>query len=432
MTQPVSVFSDRASKVARHGLIVCGVFLGLLALSAFFLRIEGAVVSPAHVVSSGQNKIVQHPDGGRITRLIVQNGDEVEAGDPLIELDRSPVESEFNIVTYRQLELRVKRARLQSLLNDQDELTFDWIRSGDLEGPMTKIRQTQDKLFAASRSTYLSSRKVLDERIAFLAEEIEALYNQIATVTRQLDAVGQQLTDVRPLVEEQLVAKSREWQLVRDQIATQEQLDSLKVVRVRSNNALSEAQNDLASLISDHREKWTTELEATETELQAIDQSYERLNDQMTRLVLTAPVSGKIHNLKVRNEQAVIRAGDPILEIVPDSAGYDIIARISPADIDEVVFGQQVRLRFDGISTPAAPELEGSVKSISADRLTDQQTGISYFEVTIEVPEAEFESLGGVQSVNGLPATAMLKTKERSLLSYLVQPMEDQMSRAFH
>lgn len=432
MTQPVSVFSDRASKVARHGLIVCGVFLGLLALSAFFLKIEGAVVSPAHVVSSGQNKIVQHPDGGRIARLIVHNGDIVEAGDPLMELDRSPVESEFNIVTYRQLELRVKRARLQSLLNDQDELTFNWIRSGDLEGPMTKIRQTQDKLFAASRSTYLSSRKVLDERIAFLAEEIEALDNQIATVTRQLDAVGQQLTDVRPLVEEQLVAKSREWQLVRDQIATQEQLDSLKVVRVRSNNALSEAQNDLASLISDHREKWTTELEATETELQAIDQSYERLNDQMTRLVLTAPVSGKIHNLKVRNEQAVIRAGDPILEIVPDSAGYDIIARISPADIDEVVFGQQVRLRFDGINTPAAPELEGSVKSISADRLTDQQTGISYFEVTIEVPEAEFESLGGVQSVNGLPATAMLKTKERSLLSYLVQPMEDQMSRAFH
>lgn len=432
MTQPVSVFSDRASKVARHGLIVCGVFLGLLALSAFFLRIEGAVVSPAHVVSSGQNKIVQHPDGGRIAKLIVHNGDIVEAGDPLMELDRSPVESEFNIVTYRQLELRVKRARLQSLLNDQDELTFNWIRSGDLEGPMTKIRQTQDKLFAASRSTYLSSRKVLDERIAFLAEEIEALDNQIATVTRQLDAVGQQLTDIRPLVEEQLVAKSREWQLVRDQIATQEQLDSLKVVRVRSNNALSEAQNDLASLISDHREKWTTELEATETELQAIDQSYERLNDQMTRLVLTAPVSGKIHNLKVRNEQAVIRAGDPILEIVPDSAGYDIIARISPADIDEVVFGQQVRLRFDGINTPAAPELEGSVKSISADRLTDQQTGISYFEVTIEVPEAEFESLGGVQSVNGLPATAMLKTKERSLLSYLVQPMEDQMSRAFH
>ena len=117
---------------------------------------------------------------------------------------------------------------------------------------------------------------------------------------------------------------------------------------------------------------------------------------------------------------------------MPDSAGYDIIARISPADIDEVVFGQQVRLRFDGINTPAAPELEGTVKSISADRLTDQQTGISYFEVTIEVPEAEFESLGGVQSVNGLPATAMLKTKERSLLSYLVQPMEDQMSRAFH
>ena len=242
MTQPVSVFSDRASKVARHGLIVCGVFLGLLALSAFFLRIEGAVVSPAHVVSSGQNKIVQHPDGGRIAKLIVHNGDIVEAGDPLMELDRSPVESEFNIVTYRQLELRVKRARLQSLLNDQDELTFNWIRSGDLEGPMTKIRQTQDKLFAASRSTYLSSRKVLDERIAFLAEEIEALDNQIATVTRQLDAVGQQLTDIRPLVEEQLVAKSRDWQLVRDQIATQEQLDSLKVVRVRSNNALSEAQ----------------------------------------------------------------------------------------------------------------------------------------------------------------------------------------------
>ncbi len=294
------------------------------------------------------------------------------------------------------------------------------------------IIATQEKLFNASREAFLSRTSVLKDRIAFLRSEIAALESQMQTVGRQLGVIERQLAEVTPLVKDQLVAKSREWQLMRDQIAAQEQIDSMKVIRVRTESSLNDAENELSQLINDHREKLTAEIEETETELQSVDQSYAQLSDRLTRLEITAPVSGLVHNLQFRNEQAVIQPGQPIMEIVPLNEGYELMARVSPADIDQVATGQPARLRFDAFDSRSTPELSGTVTKISADRLTDDATGQVYFEVSIDLDERELDRLGPVDTLSGMPVTAMLRTRDRSLLSYLVQPVEQQVARAFH
>ena len=432
MTTVISNFETRTKRVAQLGFAVCAGFLGLLFISAWFLRIDGAVVSPAHVISMGNNRIVQHPDGGSIRELLVENGTQVEAGDVLVVLDSQPVEADFNVATFRQLELRVKLARLKALLEEDDAFEFNWLRTSGGNPRLEKIIATQEKLFNASREAFLSRTSVLKDRIAFLRSEIAALESQMQTVGRQLGVIERQLAEVTPLVKDQLVAKSREWQLMRDQIAAQEQIDSMKVIRVRTESSLNDAENELSQLINDHREKLTAEIEETETELQSVDQSYAQLSDRLTRLEITAPVSGLVHNLQFRNEQAVIQPGQPIMEIVPLNEGYELMARVSPADIDQVATGQPARLRFDAFDSRSTPELSGIVTKISADRLTDDATGQVYFEVSIDLDERELDRLGPVDTLSGMPVTAMLRTRDRSLLSYLVQPVEQQVARAFH
>tara|TARA_B100000678_G_scaffold104936_2_gene87923 strand:+ start:24418 stop:25716 length:1299 start_codon:yes stop_codon:yes gene_type:complete len=432
MTTVISNFETRTKRVAQLGFAVCAGFLGLLFVSAWFLRIDGAVVSPAHVISMGNNRIVQHPDGGSIRELLVENGTQVEAGDVLVVLDSQPVEADFNVATFRQLELRVKLARLKALLEEDDAFEFNWLRTSGGNTRLEKIIATQEKLFNASREAFLSRTSVLKDRIAFLRSEIAALESQMQTVGRQLGVIERQLAEVTPLVKDQLVAKSREWQLMRDQIAAQEQIDSMKVIRVRTESSLNDAENELSQLINDHREKLTAEIEETETELQSVDQSYAQLSDRLTRLEITAPVSGLVHNLQFRNEQAVIQPGQPIMEIVPLNEGYELMARVSPADIDQVATGQPARLRFDAFDSRSTPELSGTVTKISADRLTDDATGQVYFEVSIDLDERELDRLGPVDTLSGMPVTAMLRTRDRSLLSYLVQPVEQQVARAFH
>lgn len=432
MTTVISNFETRTKRVAQLGFAVCAGFLGLLFVSAWFLRIDGAVVSPAHVISMGNNRIVQHPDGGSIRELLVENGTQVEAGDVLVVLDSQPVEADFNVATFRQLELRVKLARLKALLEEDDAFEFNWLRTSGGNTRLEKIIATQEKLFNASREAFLSRTSVLKDRIAFLRSEIAALESQMQTVGRQLGVIERQLAEVTPLVKDQLVAKSREWQLMRDQIAAQEQIDSMKVIRVRTESSLNDAENELSQLINVHREKLTAEIEETETELQSVDQSYAQLSDRLTRLEITAPVSGLVHNLQFRNEQAVIQPGQPIMEIVPLNEGYELMARVSPADIDQVATGQPARLRFDAFDSRSTPELSGTVTKISADRLTDDATGQVYFEVSIDLDERELDRLGPVDTLSGMPVTAMLRTRDRSLLSYLVQPVEQQVARAFH
>ena len=432
MTTVISNFETRTKRVAQLGFAVCAGFLGLLFISAWFLRIDGAVVSPAHVISMGNNRIVQHPDGGSIRELLVENGTQVEAGDVLVVLDSQPVEADFNVATFRQLELRVKLARLKALLEEDDAFEFNWLRTSGGNPRLEKIIATQEKLFNASREAFLSRTSVLKDRIAFLRSEIAALESQMQTVGRQLGVIERQLAEVTPLVKDQLVAKSREWQLMRDQIAAQEQIDSMKVIRVRTESSLNDAENELSQLMNDHREKLTAEIEETETELQSVDQSYAQLSDRLTRLEITAPVSGLVHNLQFRNEQAVIQPGQPIMEIVPLNEGYELMARVSPADIDQVATGQPARLRFDAFDSRSTPELSGTVTKISADRLTDDATGQVYFEVSIDLDERELDRLGPVDTLSGMPVTAMLRTRDRSLLSYLVQPVEQQVARAFH
>jgi len=426
-----SVFSKRLQKIAVRGLLTSAAFGGLLFASIFLINLEGAVISPATVIPEGDNKLVQHREGGTIDKLLVKDGDVVKQGQWLVVLNNAAVKSEHNVLKFRGIELGAKLSRLKARLEPNGAFSYVLPNDAHDDREAKQIMATQKQLFFADRESFLATQQKLNERIMSLQSEISALDSQIQTTSQQARLIDQQITDILPLVEEKLVPKAREWDLRRAQVSARSQLDSLNVSRVRLQSSLTENRNELSQFVSTSERDTLNEIEAAETALLSATQGYENIKDQLNRHVIQAPVSGKIHELNVFNSGGVIRPGETVMKIVPQDQEIVLSAKVKPVDIDQVYIGQSVRVRFDVFDVNKTPEIEGTVSHIGADMSVDEQTGFAFFEVKIEIEANEIEALGTADIIAGMPVTAMIRTDKRTLFSYLTKPLADHSVRAF-
>jgi len=431
--QPVSkdIFSKRLQKIAFRGLLTSAAFGGLLFASIFMINLEGAVISPATVIPEGENKLVQHREGGIVNSLLVKDGDIVSEGQWLVLLNNQAVKSEFNVLKFRRVELGAKLARLKANLSPNGQYVYGLPDDTRRDPDAIQIVKTQKQLFEAERGSFLATQQKLNERIRSLESEIVALESQIQTTSQQARLIEQQINDILPLVQDQLVPKARELDLRRGLVSAQSQLDSLNVSRARMESSLSNGRNELSQFRTTSKHDIVSQIEVAETELLEATQGYDRLQDQLSRHVIQAPVSGKVHELNVFNHGGVIRPGETIMKIVPQDQEIVLSAKVKPTDIDQVFIGQSVRLRFDVFDVNKTPEINGTVTHISADMSQDDQTGIPFFGVTVSIEADEIAELGDAEILTGMPVTAMIRTESRTLFSYLTKPLADHSVKAF-
>jgi HlyD family secretion protein len=153
--------------------------------------------------------------------------------------------------------------------------------------------------------------------------------------------------------------------------------------------------------------------------------------DQLKRTDIRSPQDGTVFQSNVHTVGGVIPAGEPVMLIVPEADKLMVEAKVSPQDIDKVQFGQSAALRFSAFNMRTTPEIFGSVSQISADITTDQRTNQSYYTIRIAMPSDQTARLGDVKIVPGMPVEAFVKTGDRTVMSYLMKPLSDQMNRAF-
>jgi len=425
------VFSERLNKIVSRGLLTSTVFGGLLLASIFVINLEGAVISPATVIPEGENKLVQHREGGVIESLLVKNGDIVKEGQWLVILNKKAVKSEFNVLKYRNIELGARLSRLKSRLEPNSDFSYTVPNDLRFDTEARDIVATQRQLFEADRASLFAIRQKLSERIASLQSEIIALDSQIQTISEQARLIEKQITDILPLVEDKLVPQAREWDLRRALVSAKGQLESLNVSRVRLQSSISDNRNELSEFIATSERDTLNEIQLTEAELLSNTQGYDNVQDQLNRHIIQSPVSGKIHELNVFNAGGVVRPGETVMKIVPQDQEIVLSAKVQPIDIDQVYVGQSVRLRFDVFDANKTPEINGTVSHISADMSIDEQTGVPFFGVKIAIEASEISKLGSADIVAGMPVTALIRTEPRTLFSYLMKPLADHSAKAF-
>jgi len=415
------------------GLLALLVLIGGFGLWAWTARIAGAVVAPGQVEVEQRRQIVQHPDGGVVAEILIQDGESVSAGQPLIRLDGALLNTELAIVEGQYFEILARRGRLEAERADRKQIAFppDLIEAAAKRPELKALMDGQSSLFLARLDT-------LEQSLGQLAKQAEQIQSQIGGVDAQSQAlqqqrgfIAQELRDQRSLLEKGLAQAPRVLALEREAARLDGLLGEATATRARAVTQLAEI--DLSRL-----EKTATRREAAETELRELGyrelelaERRRSLLEQITRLEIRAPVSGVVQELQITTPRSVIRPADPIMFLIPQDRPLVVGARIAPINIDEVHPGQQVVLRFSSFSSRTTPEIDGTLSRVSADTLIDQATHVPYYRAEVTIPAAEAEKLQGLELVPGMPVEVYIQTGDRSPMAYLVKPLSDYFTRAF-
>jgi HlyD family secretion protein len=411
------------------------VLLAALALAGgwtVLMPLAGAVVVPGNLVVQSNVKTIQHPTGGVVAEIAVRNGMRVGVGDLLMRLDPTQAQASLQMVSKQLDELRARIARLVAERDGLSQLNVPAQLAARAGGDTVKtLLASEEALFKARANARRSQIDLLQSRISQLGEEIAGLDAQVDSKSKQLELIAGELSGVQDLYDKRLVPLTRLTSLQRESARIEGERGQLMSAIAETKSKIGEAQLQIVRIDQDFRTDVVKELGETQGKEAELVERGVAAKDLLDRIEIRAPTSGVIHQLSAHTIGGVIRAGDAIMEIVPDSDDLQIEARLQPTDIDQVRVGQKAFVRFSAFNQRTTPQLNGVVSYVSADTSHDQQTNASYFTVRLTLAEDERHRLAGLQLVSGMPAEVFMQTGSRTMMSYLLKPITDQLQRAF-
>ena len=433
MTQPG--FAHRS--IRRHmvvGLAVVVLLAGGIGGWASTAELSGAVIAPGTLVVDSSVKKVQHPTGGVVGELRVREGDKVSAGDIVVRLDDTVTRANLAIVTKSLDEMEARRARNEAERDGADTIPFppELVARRGVDLSVDRLIIGEQRLFELRRSARAGQKSQLRERVSQLGEQIDGLTKQVAAKGREIELITQELEGVRELWRKNLVQISRVTALERDAARIEGERGQLMAATAEAKGKIVETELQVLQVDQDLRTEVGKELAEIRGKTSEYVERKIAAEDQLKRIDIRAPQDGVVHQLTVHTIGGVVSPqGEPIMLIVPESDALRVEAKIQPQDIDQIHLGQPAILRFSAFNQRTTPELTGNVSLVSADISTDAKSGTNYYTIRIGVPDEELSRLGGLRLVPGMPVEAFVQTSPRTVLSYLVRPLHDQITRAF-
>jgi len=414
------------------GLAVVALLAGGVGGLAATTELSGAVIAPGSLVVDSNVKKVQHPTGGVVGELRARDGDKVKAGDIVVRLDETITQANLAIVVKSLNELQSRLARLEAERDNVDSIVFPaelLARAGDPE--LARSMTSEQNLFEFRKSARAGQKAQLRERIAQLKEEIQGLTGQVAAKKRETELIGQELEGVRDLWRKNLVQIQRVTALERDAARLEGERGQLIASTAQAKGKISEIELQILQIDQDLRSEVAKDLREVQGKIAELVERKVAAEDQLKRIDIRAPQNGMVHQSTVHTVGGVITPGEAIMLIVPEADALTVEAKLAPQDIDQVRVGQTAALRFSAFSQRTTPELDGVVSRVSADLTTDQRTGAAYYVVRITLSDSEIARLEGLRLVPGMPVEAFIRTGERTVLSYVMKPFTDQITRSF-
>jgi len=395
-------------------------------------EISGALIAPGSIVVESNVKKVQHPTGGVVGELRARDGDVVKAGDIVVRLDDTVTKANLAIVTKNLDAAMARAARLEAEQLGLDDIAFQprlTARVGDPD--VADVIASESKLFEVRVNGRAGQKEQLRERIRQLKEEIEGLSAQEKAKQQEIALVSQELTGVRDLYGKHLVQLSRLTTLERDATRLNGERAQYVASRAQANGKITETELQIIQIEKDLISEVSKDLRETNDKIGELIERKVSAEDQLRRIDMRAPQDGIVAQSTVHTIGGVITAGDAIMLIVPQTDDLQVEAKVNPQDIDKLQVGQKTLLRLSAFNQRTTPELTGVVSRVSPDVTTDQRTGQSYYTIRVTMPPEEVVRLGKVTLIPGMPVEAFVQTGERTLISYLLKPLSDQLMRTF-
>lgn len=396
-------------------------------------NIAGAIIAPGTLELAQHRQVIQHPDGGVVARVEVREGDVVQAGDPLIALDSTQLQSQLSITESQLFEILARIARLTAERDALDALPIDplLVQAAADTPALGQLIAGQERLFRTRLASAAQAVEQLSKRQSQIINQMGGVTAQQDAIARQLSLLQEELAAQQALLDKGLAQASRVLSLRREDARLQGQLGELAASEAESAGRITEIDLEILRLKTQREEDAITQLRDLQSRAFELREQRVTLRDQLSRLSITAPMSGQVFGLTVFAERAVIRAAEPLLYIVPHDRPLTITGQISPINIDEVHLGQDVTLRFATFDARSTPEVFGRVTGISGDVFTDDSNGQTFYRIEMALNDGEAARLGDVVLVPGMPVDAFIQTAKRTPLAYLIKPLADYFNRAF-
>ncbi|MCR8725864.1 HlyD family type I secretion periplasmic adaptor subunit [Frigidibacter sp. ROC022] len=402
---------------------------------AFRAPLAAAVISHGNFVATGQNKVVQHLEGGIIRAIPVSEGDRVEAGDALLELDRTAAQANLREIYLRRIRLEAIEARLRAVNSEADALTLPAHILAEAEDP--DIRSIID----SQRLTFEVAKAALERDIALLASNIKALHIRTAgyeglvrSYSDQAASLSEELETREALLAAGLMRQNEVSANHRALVEAVGEIGRLQAEIAEMAEVMQRYETEIEQAREERRQGALRELQGIQAELDSIREQETRAKDVLSRSVVAAPVSGTIVRLFYHTPGGVIESGKPIVEILPEDVPLIIEVAVLRTDIDSVRPGQPASIRLTALNQRVTPILSGRVEYVSADAVTDRSDGITreVYIARVALDPRALDQMPQFKPLPGMPAEVMIRTGERTFVQYLVKPIRDSMGRAFH
>jgi len=433
--------SSRGPKV--FGLAILLVCLGGFAGWAALAPLDGAVVVSGTFVATGQNKQVQHLEGGIIRDVMVREGDVVSANQPLVRLDETAAQAKLRRLVVRRHRLWIMSARLDAEIKGEQAFAMPAILGADKDDPDVRaIYDRQVMELKARRMRLQNEEEVLRKEIAGLRESMAGYTVQLEATRNRLSLFNEELKDKSGLLARQLARKTEVLAIQRAEAGLSGEVGELQARIADARERTARAEQQIAQLRAAATHKSIEDIRSIETELDDINEQVLAAQDVVNRVEVRAPVGGIVVKLNHNTRGGVVAAGAVILELLPINDELVIEARLNPHEIAHVREGQNALVRLSALNQRLTPMVDGKVEYLSADTVSQydartrgqldpaQQRGTYIVRVRLDEHDLK-RKVQGVQLTPGMPADVFIRTGERTFLEYVMKPVYDSFSRAF-
>lgn len=411
--------SERTASWRITALLICALIL-LFLLWAFTSKLEEVAVAKGEVVPQEQIQTIQHLEGGIVEKIFVTEGDSVKKGDSLVQLNLTPFMANREELQIQQEALQLKRARLMAEAAGKEVLEFD----DSLKGFRDKLKQAEQQTFRSRKSKLANEIAQLKDQKSQRDLDRKQLEAERASIASNLSVLREKYRISKDLVKDKLTSKLEHLQLSSELKELQGRMHVINVSIPRATATMEEAENKLKGVKLNFQNEAQQEINDVEQAIARTKEAINRADDQVDRTTISSPINGVVKSLRNHTLGGVIQPGATIMEIVPQSANLIIEAKLNPNDVGFVSKGHDVLVKVNTYDYARYGGLKGTVESISADSLTDEQTGLPYFLVKVRTDKNYLGS-----DANSFPITAGMqvmvdiKTGSKSIMEYLLKPV---------
>ncbi|WP_258086078.1 HlyD family type I secretion periplasmic adaptor subunit [Xenorhabdus bovienii] len=418
-----------ANHYLRLGWLVIGIGLLGFFVWAAFAPLDKGVASSGIVVVDGNRKTVQSPANGIIRQILASEGEQVKAGQILVQLSQVQVNAQIDSLKQQLHTTLATEVRLLAEQQGLEVISFPATLSDQQSEPRIKdILVLQKQLFLSRREMLRSDLAGMQQVEEGLSFQLKGLREALTNKQQQQVSLKEQVTNLRPLTEEGYFPRNRYLELQRSQSELSGSMAEMAGRIGQLEKQCQETRQRIIQRQADYQREVRSQLSDVQVQANELKNKLETAQFDLFHTSITAPVGGSVVGLTVFTQGGVVASGEKLMEILPAQSALEVEARLMVHLIDKVEMGQDVDLMFTAFNQNQTPKVTGKVTVISADRLVDGVTREPYYQMRVRVTPEGMAQLAGLHIKPGMPVEVFVKTGSRSLLSYLFKPLMDRAS----